>query len=72
MEEDFEDDGGQSIEIEASLNHGNSGGPFLARLTDGHVRLCPVVSSGGDPNNALAGDDDTLIRIHWGRSNWTA
>jgi hypothetical protein len=76
MEDDYEDDDGQILETEASLNNGNSGGPFFAWFTDGHVRLCGVVSGGltfdGDRDNALAGGDDMVHLIGWGRSNWPA
>ena len=74
MEDDSEDDSGQIIETEASLNHGNSGGPFFSWFTDAHVRLCSVVSSetsfSGDFDNALAGGDDMISLIEWGRANW--
>lgn len=76
MEDDYEDDDGQYIETEASLNHGNSGGPFFSWFTDGHVRLCGVVSSeqsfDGDRDNALASGDDMIDLINWGRANWPA
>jgi V8-like Glu-specific endopeptidase len=76
MEDDYEDDDGQIIETEASLNHGNSGGPFFSWFDDGHVRLCGVVSAGGsfgdDRDNALASGDDMINLINWGRSNWPA
>ena len=76
MEDDSEDDSGQIIETEASLNHGNSGGPFFSWFTDGHVRLCSVVSAGlsfnGDRDNALAGGNDMISLIEWGRANWGA
>ncbi|WNC94496.1 serine protease [Paraburkholderia sp. FT54] len=76
MEDDYEDDDGQIIETEASLNHGNSGGPFFSWFDDGHVRLCGVVSSGGtfgdDRDNALASGVDMINLINWGRSNWPA
>jgi V8-like Glu-specific endopeptidase len=76
MEDDYEDDDGQYLETEASLNNGNSGGPFFSWFTDGNVRLCGVVSGGltfnGDRDNALAGGDDMVHLIDWGRSNWPA
>ncbi len=76
MEDDSEDDSGQIIETEASLNHGNSGGPFFSWFTDGHVRLCSVVSGeasfDGDKDNVLAGGDDMISLIEWGRANWPA
>jgi V8-like Glu-specific endopeptidase len=76
MEDDYEDDDGQYIETEASLNHGNSGGPFFSWFTDGNVRLCSVVSGGatfnGDSDNVLAGGDDMVHLIDWGRSSWPA
>jgi V8-like Glu-specific endopeptidase len=76
MEDDSEDDDGQIIETEASLNNGNSGGPFFSWFTDGQVRLCGVVSAGasfnGDQDNALAGGDDMVHLIDWGRANWQA
>jgi V8-like Glu-specific endopeptidase len=76
MEDDYEDDDGQMLETEASLNNGNSGGPFFSWFTDGNVRLCGVVSGGltfnGDRDNALAGGDDMVHLIDWGRSNWPA
>lgn len=74
MEDDDEDDDGQILETEASLNHGNSGGPFFSWFTDGYVRLCGVVSGGlsfgDDLDNALAGGDNMVQLISWGRSNW--
>jgi len=76
MEDDYEDDDGQILETEASLNNGNSGGPFFAWFTDGQVRHCGVVSGGltfdGDRDNARAGGDDMVHLIDWGRSNWPA
>jgi len=76
MEDDYEDDSGQIIETQASLNHGNSGGPFFSWFTDSQVRLCSVVSSAvsfnGDRDNALAGGDDMISLIEWGRANWPA
>lgn len=76
MEDDYEDDDGQIMETEASLNNGNSGGPFFSWFTDGNVRLCSVVSGfatfNGDLDNALAGGDDMVHLIDWGRSNWPA
>jgi len=76
MEDDYEDDSGQYIETEASLNHGNSGGPFFSWFTDGQVRLCSVVSGettfNGDVDNVLAGGDDMINLISWGRANWPA
>jgi len=76
MEDDSEDDDGQIIETEASLYYGNSGGPFFSWFTDGNVRLCSVVSAdaafNGDVDNALAGGDDMVNLIIWGRSNWPA
>jgi hypothetical protein len=47
VEDDYEDDDGQILETEASLNNGNSGGPFFSWFTDGQVRLCSVVAAGG-------------------------
>jgi V8-like Glu-specific endopeptidase len=76
MEDDYEDDDGQYIETEASLNNGNSGGPFFSWFTDGNVRICGVVSGGlsfgDDRDNALAGGDNMVGLIDWGRSNWPA
>ena len=76
MEDDYEDDNGQLIETEASLNNGNSGGPFFSWFSDGHVRLCGVVSGGlsfgGDRDNALAGGDDMVHLIESGRGTWPA
>lgn len=76
MEDDYEDDDGQILETEASLNNGNSGGPFFSWFTDGQVRLCGVVSGGltfgDDRDNALAGGDDIVHLIDWGRSNGPA
>jgi V8-like Glu-specific endopeptidase len=76
MEDDYEDDSGQYMETEASLNKGNSGGPFFAWFNDGHVRLCGVVSGGlsfgDDRDNAIAGGDDMVNLISWGRNNWPA
>jgi V8-like Glu-specific endopeptidase len=76
IEDDYEDDDGQFLETEASLNNGNSGGPFFSWFDDGHVRLCGVVAAGGsfgdDRDNAVAGGDDMINLIAWGRSNWPA
>lgn len=76
MEDDYEDDGAQYLETEASLNNGNSGGPFFSWFTDHQVRLCGVVSGGltfnGDRDNAAAGGEDMVHLIDWGRANWRA
>jgi V8-like Glu-specific endopeptidase len=76
IEDDYEDDNGQYMETEASLNHGNSGGPFFSWFDDGHVRLCGVVAAGanfGDDNdNAVAGGPDMVGLINKGRSDWPA
>ncbi|MFF0747952.1 trypsin-like serine peptidase [Streptomyces sp. NPDC004267] len=76
MEDDYEDDNGQIIETEASLNHGNSGGPFFSTFDDGNTRLCGVVSGegsfDGDVDNALASGEDMVALIDGGRADWPA
>lgn len=76
IEDDYEDDNGQYMETEASLNHGNSGGPFFSWFDDGQVRLCGVVAAGanfGDDNdNAVAGGPDMVDLINSGRRDWPA
>lgn len=75
MEDDYEDDDGQTLETEASLNHGDSGGPFFAWFDNGNqVRVVGVVSGeagfGDDADNALSGGDNLVNLIDWARSNW--
>jgi len=75
VEDDYEDDDGQTLETEASLNHGNSGGPFFAWFDNGtQVRACSVVSSevsfGGDSDNSLSGGDNMVNLVDWARANW--
>ena len=75
MEDDYEDDDGQSLETEASLNHGNSGGPFFAWFENGsQVRACGVVSSevsfNGDNDNSVSGGDNLVNIVDWARANW--
>jgi len=75
MEDDYEDDDGQILETEASLNKGNSGGPFFAWFDNGNqVRACGVVSSevgfDGDADNSVAGGDNLVNLVDWARSNW--
>ena len=75
MEDDSEDDDGQILETEASLNHGNSGGPFFAWFENGtQVRACGVVSSevsfNGDADNAVSGGDNLVNLVDWARANW--
>jgi hypothetical protein len=75
MEDDYEDDDGQILETEASLNHGNSGGPFFAWFENGtQVRACGVVSSelsfNGDADNSVAGGDNLVNLVDWARASW--
>jgi S1-C subfamily serine protease len=75
MEDDYEDDDGQTLETEASLNHGNSGGPFFAWFENGtQVRACGVasfeVSFNGDVDNSVAGGDNLVNLVDWARANW--
>jgi V8-like Glu-specific endopeptidase len=75
MEDDYEDDDGQTMETEASLNHGNSGGPFFAWFENGtQVRACGVVSSevsfNGDTDNSVSGGDNLVNIVDWARANW--
>ena len=75
VEDDFEDDDGQTLETEASLNHGNSGGPFFAWFENGsQVRACGVVSSevsfNGDADNSVSGGDNLVNLVDWARANW--
>lgn len=75
MEDDYEDDDGQTLETEASLNHGNSGGPFFAWFENGtQVRACGVVSSevsfNGDADNSVSGGDNLVNLVDWARANW--
>lgn len=74
IEDDDEDDDGQVLETEASLNHGNSGGPFFGWFNDGQVRVIGVVSSetlfNGDFDNSLAGGENMVDLINWARANW--
>jgi len=74
IEDDYEDDDGQTLETEASLEHGSSGGPFFDWFTDGHIYVVGVVGGGtlfnGDRDNRLAGGDNMLDLIGWARSNW--
>jgi V8-like Glu-specific endopeptidase len=76
IEDDYEDDDGQYLETEASLNNGNSGGPFFSWFTDGHVRACGVVVGGltfnSDMDNVLAGGPQMVDLIKWGRATWPA
>ncbi len=46
IEDDYEDDDGQLLETEASLEHGSSGSPFFSWFTDGHVYVVGVVGGG--------------------------
>jgi V8-like Glu-specific endopeptidase len=74
IEDDYEDDDGQYLETEASLNHGASGGPFFAMFDNGQIWVIGVVSGevsfNGDLDNALAGGSNMVDLINWGRSNW--
>jgi V8-like Glu-specific endopeptidase len=75
FEDDYEDDDGQTLETEASLNHGNSGGPFFAWFENGsQVRACGVVSSevsfDGDADNSVSGGDNLVNLVDWARANW--
>ncbi|MEU6586747.1 trypsin-like serine protease [Nocardia sp. NPDC046763] len=76
MDDEYEEDNGRCIETEASLDHGNAGGPFFSWFDDGHVRLCGVVSgaasSDGDLDSALTSGDAMVCLIDWGRSAWPA
>lgn len=85
--EDSEDyGGGQMLETEADLTHGNSGGPFWVWFTgnDGkqHARIVAVVSDEADfatslglvtihdHDNGLAGGADMVDLVRWARENW--
>jgi hypothetical protein len=85
--EDSEDyGGGQMLETEADLTHGNSGGPFWAWFSgdDGkqHARIVAVVSDEADfatslglvtihdHDNGLAGGADLVNIVRWARDNW--
>ena len=74
IEDDYEDDDGQILETEASLEHGSSGGPFFDWFDDGQVRVIGVVGGGtdfdGDADNRLAGGDNMVNLIDWARANW--
>jgi V8-like Glu-specific endopeptidase len=73
VEDDYEDDDGQILENEASLERGSSGGPFFAWF-DGNVRVIGVVSGcasiDGDRDNILAGGDNMVSLIDWASANW--
>jgi hypothetical protein len=75
IEDDYEDDDGQILETEASLNHGASGGPFFAWFESGtQIRLIGNVggetSFNGDRDNSLAGGPNLVSLIDWARANW--
>jgi V8-like Glu-specific endopeptidase len=75
IEDDFEDDDGQYLETEASLNHGASGGPFFGWFDNGsQIRVIGVVGGdltfNGDTDNSLAGGPNMVNLIDWGRANW--
>jgi len=73
MADDFEDDDGQILETTASLEHGESGGPFFAWWNN-DPRIVGVVSGGGNINgdqaNALAGGPNLVDIINWARGAW--
>lgn len=74
IEDDYEDDDGQILETEASLEHGSSGSPFFGWFDGGNVRLCGVVGGGtsfdGDMDNRLSGGSNLVNLIDWARANW--
>jgi len=75
IEDDYEDDDGQTLETEASLNSGASGGPFFAWFDNGsQIRLIGAVTGetkfDGDVDNSLAGGPNMVNLIDWGRANW--
>jgi hypothetical protein len=87
MEDSEEYGGGQVMETEADLNHGQSGGPFWAWFTksDGGQtpRIVGVVSGEfdfgtsigpitiHDHDNGVAGGGNMVDLINWARANWT-
>jgi V8-like Glu-specific endopeptidase len=76
MEDDYEDDDGQILETEASLEHGESGGPFFAWWPNNDPRIVGVVAAGGsfgdDRDNALGGGPNLVDLVDWARANWPA
>jgi hypothetical protein len=79
IEDSDSEDDGLYLETEASLNHGNSGGPFWAWfLVNNRIdpRIIGVVSAEGaepeiprDHDNFLAGGQALHDLIVWGRAN---
>jgi V8-like Glu-specific endopeptidase len=75
IEDDYEDDDGQTLETEASLNYGASGGPFFGWFDNGsQIRVIGAVTGetgfGDDVDNSLAGGPNMVNLIDWGRANW--
>jgi hypothetical protein len=75
IEDDYEDDDGQTLETEASLNYGASGGPFFGWFNNGsQIRVIGAVTGetgfGDDVDNSLAGGPNMVNLIDWGRANW--
>ena len=74
--------GGQVLETECDLGHGDSGGPFWAWFPDNDPRIVAVVSSEADfsteiwpivihdHDNAAAGGADMVHLVDWARANW--
>jgi Trypsin len=83
VEDSSESSGGQLLESEADLNHGDSGGPVWAWFDKTHARIVAVVSGEvdfgtdyglfqtHDHDNSLAGGADMVELIRWARQNWT-
>jgi V8-like Glu-specific endopeptidase len=83
VEDSSESSGGQLLESEADLNHGDSGGPVWAWFDKTDPRIVAVVSGEvdfgtnyglfqtHDHDNSLAGGADMVGLIRWGRQNWT-
>lgn len=77
IEDDYEDDDGQTLETEASLDHGSSGSPFFAWFDmDGgtDVRVVGVVggalNAADDLDNSVSGGPNLADLVRWGRDNW--
>jgi hypothetical protein len=74
---------GQTLETEADLNHGDSGGPFWAWFDNGDPRIIGVTSDevdfgtnyvvtvSHDLDNSVSGGKDMIELIRWARQNWT-
>ena len=83
IEDSREGGDGQTLETEADLNHGDSGGPFWAWFNNGDPRIIGVTSDevdfatnyvvtvSHDLDNSVAGGKDMVELIRWARQNWT-